>query len=397
MKNTNKKGFTIVELVIVIAVIAILAAVLIPTFVGLVNKANMAADQQAVNQMNKALAMTGETIDGLEAAIDALDAQGYNSKKALVPVSKGHIFYWDNVNKKVILVKGEGEEAVTVFPEDITYVAGNCESLESGYKYVDIDATDVKTLEAALVDGNEKITLSANVELKNQVTIPEGAKVTLDLNGKTLTTVQVTGRSKYLDVAGELTIVNGTIEARGVEVLAGGKLVIAENSNVTVSNVDSNGGAALWVYAGGEVEINGGTFTAMNGLSDANYNNIEPGVIYNAGTVTINGGTFKGSSDVYAIVNKADATLTINGGSFEANRGVISADGGTVAINGGKFVVNGEHQEPAHVIYSYDATVEIADAVECINNGTGSKYCVDSEGSGSIKVNGETLTAGQSK
>ncbi|MGM9683101.1 MAG: type IV pilin protein, partial [Eubacteriales bacterium] len=32
MKNTKKKGFTIVELVIVIAVIAILAAVLIPTF-----------------------------------------------------------------------------------------------------------------------------------------------------------------------------------------------------------------------------------------------------------------------------------------------------------------------------------------------------------------------------
>lgn len=35
----NKKGFTIVELVIVIAVIAILAAVLIPTFSGVINKA----------------------------------------------------------------------------------------------------------------------------------------------------------------------------------------------------------------------------------------------------------------------------------------------------------------------------------------------------------------------
>ena len=33
MKNLKKKGFTIVELVIVIAVIAVLAAVLIPTFV----------------------------------------------------------------------------------------------------------------------------------------------------------------------------------------------------------------------------------------------------------------------------------------------------------------------------------------------------------------------------
>ena len=34
MKRNNKKGFTIVELVIVIAVIAILSAVLIPSFGG---------------------------------------------------------------------------------------------------------------------------------------------------------------------------------------------------------------------------------------------------------------------------------------------------------------------------------------------------------------------------
>ena len=36
----SKKGFTIVELVIVIAVIAILAAVLIPTFANLIRQAN---------------------------------------------------------------------------------------------------------------------------------------------------------------------------------------------------------------------------------------------------------------------------------------------------------------------------------------------------------------------
>ena len=47
----NKKGFTIVELVIVIAVIAILAGVLIPTFSGLVQKAqDSAAIQEARNK-----------------------------------------------------------------------------------------------------------------------------------------------------------------------------------------------------------------------------------------------------------------------------------------------------------------------------------------------------------
>ena len=42
----SKKGFTVVELVIVIAVIAILSAVLIPTFGTLINKANESALQQ---------------------------------------------------------------------------------------------------------------------------------------------------------------------------------------------------------------------------------------------------------------------------------------------------------------------------------------------------------------
>ena len=50
MKKMNRKGFTIVELVIVIAVIAILAGVLIPTFSGIVTKAQIsAAEQQFMN------------------------------------------------------------------------------------------------------------------------------------------------------------------------------------------------------------------------------------------------------------------------------------------------------------------------------------------------------------
>lgn len=56
MKRNNKKGFTIVELVIVIAVIAILSAVLIPTFGGIVEKANESArDQEATNIMKEYL------------------------------------------------------------------------------------------------------------------------------------------------------------------------------------------------------------------------------------------------------------------------------------------------------------------------------------------------------
>ena len=46
MKTNNKKGFTVVELVIVIAIIAVLAAVLIPTFASIIKKAEESAYQQ---------------------------------------------------------------------------------------------------------------------------------------------------------------------------------------------------------------------------------------------------------------------------------------------------------------------------------------------------------------
>ena len=45
IKIVRKKGFTIVKLVIVIAVIAILAAILIPTFANVVDNANTAKIQ----------------------------------------------------------------------------------------------------------------------------------------------------------------------------------------------------------------------------------------------------------------------------------------------------------------------------------------------------------------
>ena len=59
MKRFNKKGFTIVELVIVIAVIGILAGVLIPTFSSITQKAQQsAALQEATAGRNAVLALT---------------------------------------------------------------------------------------------------------------------------------------------------------------------------------------------------------------------------------------------------------------------------------------------------------------------------------------------------
>ena len=66
----KKKGFTIVELVIVIVVIAVLAAVLIPLFANLIEKAKLSVDQQTVDGMNKVLS-ADEVLSGKPKSLNA--------------------------------------------------------------------------------------------------------------------------------------------------------------------------------------------------------------------------------------------------------------------------------------------------------------------------------------
>lgn len=51
----NKKGFTLVELVIVIAVLAIIAAIAIPTVTNVINNANAAADKTNAQSIETAI------------------------------------------------------------------------------------------------------------------------------------------------------------------------------------------------------------------------------------------------------------------------------------------------------------------------------------------------------
>ena len=111
MKNVKKKGFTIVELVIVVAVIAILAAVLIPTFSDLIKKANMSSDEVAVRNMNTILAaeqVMDDNIKDVSKVRSILAQAGYNSDN-LVPLSKDYKFYWSSTYNVVLLVNCESE------------------------------------------------------------------------------------------------------------------------------------------------------------------------------------------------------------------------------------------------------------------------------------------------
>ena len=100
MRKTNKKGFTIVELVVVIAVIAILAAVLIPTFSGIIRKANISSDTVVAKNLNTAA--IAEDADTFEEAIDAVRDAGYYVANLNAKASDCY-FVWEDESNQFIL------------------------------------------------------------------------------------------------------------------------------------------------------------------------------------------------------------------------------------------------------------------------------------------------------
>lgn len=107
MKASKKRGFTIIELVIVIAVIAILAAVLIPTFANIIQKANVANDVALARNMNTILiadeATNGKSTDMYDVLI-ALEQGGFKLEN-LNPRADGNVFAWDKANNQIVYLE----------------------------------------------------------------------------------------------------------------------------------------------------------------------------------------------------------------------------------------------------------------------------------------------------
>ncbi len=107
----KKKGFTLVELVVVIAVIAVLSAILIPSIGCIVEQAKETNDTATVRLLNAAL-VEDEANNGkpelFRDAIKVVAESGYNIEK-LTPLSSGEIL-WDSVNNRFLLKNKEGND-----------------------------------------------------------------------------------------------------------------------------------------------------------------------------------------------------------------------------------------------------------------------------------------------
>lgn len=172
MKNVMKKnkGFTIVELVIVIAVIAILAGVLIPTFSGIVAKANQSkALQEATNAYKN---LTYNSVNGESALI----RDGYvflsgdyaftNIDGKLYQLEKEEEFAWNGDALPYFLVGsysvkgGDPTDAIFELP-NLDYVLYSVKHPEKAGRYYFIVSDPSAENNPQLVEGSQNIFAAA--------------------------------------------------------------------------------------------------------------------------------------------------------------------------------------------------------------------------------------------
>lgn len=121
MKRKNEKGFTLVELIVVMAVLAVISAIAVPRFLGVQEDAKLEADYATAAMLGKAaelyLVNDGNTTTDLDNADSAVVLQGLLKTTKIDFVSKdfdgkeGLIDFEEGTNGEVIVSVPLGEAA----------------------------------------------------------------------------------------------------------------------------------------------------------------------------------------------------------------------------------------------------------------------------------------------
>ena len=336
-----KKGFTLVELVIVIAVIAVLAAVLIPTFSGIVQKSKVTADIQTCEAINTVIA-TAESMDEVVAEMEAND----------IPVSKlsataaNHKFLWDETSKQMLLMNAKFEVVNTT----TTFDAATAKLWQPVKKGNEIALTEKFVLNYYLTQDT-----NTNFNLTTLSHLDTGShKITGDVS---ITSTVSGGEAHLTGMFADVTIntpnsdviQNGTIENLNVVAVANNSLEINGYVGalaITAGKVDVKDTAyvkELNVAAETANVVNQGlieNLKAATGVTIAEHFVQEGGTVVDASNAGVAANTYVNSNynyiieDVAALENFRDA---VNGGAtfdgievkLAANQTFTLADGWT--------------------------------------------------------------------
>ena len=287
-KKAIKKGFTLVELVVVIAVIAILAATSVGIYFGVTESAKKSNDQTVTNQMNKAL-MLDETLNGKPVtpsdALAVLETNGFDVTK-MTPFQDGAYYLWDSTENKMILINKEG---VVDFPADETvdgekyeyfaFISSDEEitSKYAGYSYYLKSGYTGSTTFSTSVDAGdnyfETITYKDNGKIQTSIIRTNGGKVEIDDAQDTINHYGQADEVYVKAVAPNTYNLYGHVAY--LEVAAGQHVVLQQGSTVNAvfaanaDDVDVNNGQSENVYTGSEAnkeDIKNGAMDFAGGI-----------------------------------------------------------------------------------------------------------------------------------
>ena len=343
MKNQNKKGFTIVELVIVIAVVAILAAVLIPTFASLVKKANLSADQVAVKNMNTALAAGSADIAAEDLTIEKLETiladAGFNMENGINALRSGYAICWFKDYNTIVLSEGD----TVVYPT-------NDEKLAADFKANYANTAKVYDLRK-LVNGSS-VVVNGEVVGSLQAALDKGGEITL-----------------FNDIVSKDSTERLYIKSNTVINLNGHSIDFSSWTSGRLFNIETDGVELTINAEGSNIKFGGFGLVAMKG-STSEVANVK---------VVINGGTFEGSTDngvFIKAVEYVNATAVLNNVVFKDNSNIDNTNAGKQV----SYITNINLNKDAKINVEVNGGTYDADCGFFASNGTFDNVTITSRG-----------------
>ena len=340
MKNLKKKGFTIVELVIVIAVIAVLAAVLIPTFVNLTRKANISADTVLVKNLNTSLSSDAKEHKTMHDALEAAKANGYDIAK-IQTKANGNKILWDSKNDCFVYLDSDKDKivyipdtkSVDVENKDLWVISNEVSDTYSTYLY-GYEETSV-TAKYGLDVGECAITSVTYTEQTAGTVAVRTTAGTLTLNAPNATvnhyggadevyvndvataTYNIFGVVSFIQVAeGEHVVLKAGSSVSGLFVSGDKSCVEVENGQENVVKSDADGVTADSVKDSA-TKFGGGNGTEQNPYIIRNVEHMK-----NIGTIETE--SFYKVADGVKVIDLSGYKEVVLKGSFDGNNVVFT-------------------------------------------------------------------------